>query len=73
VGSSAHDRNFLRVPSTTFLLPLQNLEGRQAMGPSLQDAADILKKAFALRKTAGGYGQTTLTTLSVIHQVAMAW
>lgn len=43
------------------------------MGPSLQDAADTLKKAFALRKTASGYGQTTLTTLSVIHQVAMAW
>jgi hypothetical protein len=43
------------------------------MGPSLQDAADILKKAFALHKTAGGHGQTTLTTLSVIHQVVMSW
>jgi len=42
------------------------------MGPGLQDAADVLKKAFTLHKTVGGYGQTTLTTLSVIHQAIMS-
>jgi hypothetical protein len=62
-----------RLPLPSFFISSQSkLEGKQAMGPSLQDAADILKKAFALHKTAGGHGQTTLTTLSVIHQVVMS-
>ena len=43
------------------------------MSPSLHNAADMFKKTFALHKTAGAYGQTTLTTLSVIHQAVMSW